>query len=66
MESELKVSENNFESVKVAHLTSAHPRDDTRIFLKECCSLVASGYSVSLLVADGKGDAQDSGEFARP
>lgn len=41
---------------KVAHLTSVHPRYDTRIFLKECTSLVDKGYVVSLVVADGKGD----------
>ena len=41
---------------KVAHLTSVHPRDDTRIFIKMCCSLVRNGYEVALVVADGKGD----------
>lgn len=41
---------------KIAHLTSAHPRYDTRIFLKECTSLAANGFSVSLVVADDKGD----------
>ena len=47
-------------SLKVAHLTSVHSRFDTRIFLKECTSLVQSGYSVSLIVADGKGDETKS------
>jgi glycosyltransferase involved in cell wall biosynthesis len=43
-------------SPKIAHLTSVHPRYDTRIFLKECRSLASNGYDVSLLVADGRGD----------
>jgi len=38
---------------KIAHLTSAHPRYDTRIFIKMCSSLAANGYDVSLVVADG-------------
>lgn len=41
---------------KVAHLTSVHPRYDTRIYLKECISLAKKGYLVSLVVADGNGD----------
>ena len=48
-------------SMKVTHLTSVHPRNDTRIFVKQCRSLAANGYEVSLVVADGKGDEQKDG-----
>ncbi|WP_089956968.1 glycosyltransferase family 4 protein [Limnohabitans sp. 2KL-3] len=41
---------------KILHLTSAHSRDDTRIFLKMCLSLARGGYEVIQVVADGKGD----------
>ena len=41
--------------VKITHLTSAHPRYDTRIYHKICRSLTKH-YSVSLVVADGLGD----------
>lgn len=40
---------------KVVHLTSVHPRNDTRIVIKQCSSLAAHGYDVTLVVADGKG-----------
>ena len=42
--------------LKVAHLSSAHPRYDTRIFLKMCCSLSANEYNVSLIISDNEGD----------
>lgn len=41
--------------VRVAHLTSVHARTDTRVFLKECRSLVQAGFQVFLIVADGRG-----------
>lgn len=44
----------------IVHLTSAHPRYDTRIFVKECCSLAAR-YDVTLVVADGEGDEVSAG-----
>ena len=40
----------------IAHLTSAHNRFDTRIFLKMCLSLYLRGHQVTQIVADGKGD----------
>jgi glycosyltransferase involved in cell wall biosynthesis len=47
---------------KITHLTSAHPRYDTRIFLKESTSLAKSQhYRVTLVVADGEGDEEKNG-----
>lgn len=44
----------------VVHLTSAHPRFDTRIFVKACLS-GAKRYETTLIVADGLGDQRHEG-----
>ena len=45
----------------IAHLTSVHPRFDTRIFHKMCRTVVMSGHEVSLVVADGRSNTLVSG-----
>lgn len=47
--------------MRIAHLTSAHPRDDVRIYLKECLSLARQGHAVTLVVADGLGPESGAG-----
>lgn len=42
--------------MKIAHLTSAHPRNDTRIFVKMCQACVDFGWDTALVVADNLGD----------
>ncbi|MEK2645201.1 glycosyltransferase [Bdellovibrio sp. BCCA] len=46
---------------RIAHLTSAHPRHDIRILLKECASLAKAGFEVFMVVADGAGDEEKVG-----
>ncbi len=49
-------------SIKIAHLSSVHQRNDTRIFIKMCTSLAKKEkYQVYLIVADGKGDDKENG-----
>ena len=48
-------------TLSVAHLTSVHHRHDSRVFLKQCRGLAARGYDVTLVVADGRGDAREHG-----
>lgn len=49
----------------IAHLTSVHPRNDIRIFYKECKTLAEAGHRVTLIVADGRGDASVDGVSIR-
>ena len=44
---------------KVCHLTSVHPKIDTRIFYKECKTLVDAGYDVTLVVQNDKDEVID-------
>lgn len=45
----------------IVHMTSVHPRHDTRIVLRECSAVMRSGYNCVLIVADGKGDETRDG-----
>ncbi|MCG2584304.1 glycosyltransferase family 4 protein [Massilia sp. TS11] len=50
---------------RIVHLSSAHPRFDSRIFGKQCRTLARAGHEVSLVVADGRGDAEHEGVWIR-
>lgn len=39
---------------KVCHISTVHSTYDTRIFLKECCSLASNGYAVTLVIPGSK------------
>lgn len=44
--------------MKVCHITSVHPRYDTRILYKECVTLRKAGHDVTLLVLDTNMDEE--------
>ena len=43
-------------SINICHISTLHPRNDVRIFYKQCKSL-SQVFDVNLIVADGLGDA---------
>jgi hypothetical protein len=46
----------NSKAPLICHITSAHPRYDIRVYVKEAQSLARSNYNTHLIVADGLGD----------
>jgi hypothetical protein len=53
------------EKRKICHLTSVHPLYDTRIFYKECKTLVNAGYDVTLVVQNDKDEVIDGVKVKR-
>lgn len=49
-----------FPLIKVCHFTSVHPSLDTRIFVKQCCSLAEAGFEVNLVVANAVSEVRNS------
>lgn len=47
--------------LEIVHLSAVHARDDARMFDKQCRTLAARGHRVTLVVADGLGDALRDG-----
>lgn len=47
--------------IHICHFTTVHPRDDGRVFYKQCVSSAEAGYKVTLIVADGKGNERLKG-----
>ncbi len=47
--------------MRICHVTTVHARRDPRIFAKQARSAAAAGHDVTLVVADGKGDALEDG-----
>jgi glycosyltransferase involved in cell wall biosynthesis len=54
-------------ALRIVHLTSAHPTTDTRIFIKECRSLVRAGFQVHLIAPGDQNELREQIEiFAIP
>ncbi|MCB1537947.1 MAG: glycosyltransferase family 4 protein [Rhodospirillales bacterium] len=48
---------------RVVHLSSAHPAEDTRIFVKECRTLAAAGYDTHIVISTAHGYEKDGVKF---
>lgn len=54
------------QQIKIAHITNVHPREDTRIRIREAGSIsTVLGEPVALLVQDGKGDCLEEDGIIR-
>ena len=49
--------------MKICHITTVHKQNDSRIFHKECKSLVEKGFDVTLLVINGESEIVDGVEI---
>ncbi|MCG3172749.1 MAG: hypothetical protein GMKNLPBB_00904 [Myxococcota bacterium] len=47
----------------VCHITTVHPVFDTRIFVRECCSLAKAGYRVSLVARHDRNETKNGVEI---
>lgn len=47
--------------MRIVHCSSAHPRYDIRIFLKQCITLAKAGHEVTYIVSDGLGQENTQG-----
>jgi glycosyltransferase involved in cell wall biosynthesis len=55
----MQISSNlKYSQYKICHLTSVHPYNDTRIYLKECCTLVKAGYEIHLVARDAPNEVR--------
>lgn len=48
----------NKNKIRICHVSSAHPHNDTRVFFRECKSIAQAGYNVSLII-EGESEVCD-------
>ena len=52
-------SDRKHSQYKICHLTSVHPYDDIRIYVKECATLARAGYETHLVAPDAPNQVRD-------